>query len=586
MINWINTGVDVGGNHNVVVIMHNCYNYYLPILRNEVAQLGSENNQAIPKCWKLFDTLYLKNALKLRAHGELPALCKSLQIKVREANNPANNVKMTRDLFRKMVAAAPLNEILLAAIDKTHPIQKVVEVIKATNRLEASKIADGMPHQTQTTSTLTERAKPASRPSSAILRLISKTNSAALPTLVIFDFETTGLLSKDPNVSPPRAVQLSAYIPSVNELFDSLIDPEMSIPRETSAIHRIFDKDVAKFPRFDVVWAAFEEFITKNVENPVVMLAGYNIWVYDLEVYKSECQRTKLAQRSWKSLDVLALARSVFKGIPGIPLRGFYKQEFLAPLLGINVVGAHDAKSDVIVCSKMLSLMTKGIPAANYNQAILSKNPAASLGELCRGGNHFDAELHWELYKRAYEVTIDFAKFLFDDLCDQSYYTTSNLASLLCINVDAKDSPLYISWRIFLLLTKDIDREMVKKALQSELTLEALKELHLQDGLFSSKHYFNMHNKACENALPLAKALFSMVAEEEFFQVNSLMKRIGLSAPGVNYTAFDLKLLFLKLTAGIPQQAVDEALSSNDAINQLTALVAEVGIFYPEKFLA
>ena len=70
-------------------------------------------------------------------------------------------------------------------------------------------------------------------------------------TIVFFDLETTGT-----NITSDRIVEISylKVMPNGNETMRTLkINPEMHIPEEASAVHGIYDQDVADCPTFKEV---------------------------------------------------------------------------------------------------------------------------------------------------------------------------------------------------------------------------------------------------------------------------------------------------------------------------------------------
>lgn len=101
--------------------------------------------------------------------------------------------------------------------------------------------------------------------------------------LVFFDLETTGT-----NINSDRIVEicyLKVY-PNGNEEVKTLrINPEMPIPAESSAIHGIYDADVADCPTFKAV--------ARNIANDIegCDLAGFNSNRFDIPVLAEEFLR-------------------------------------------------------------------------------------------------------------------------------------------------------------------------------------------------------------------------------------------------------------------------------------------------------
>jgi DNA polymerase-3 subunit epsilon len=104
--------------------------------------------------------------------------------------------------------------------------------------------------------------------------------------LVFFDLETTGT-----NVNTDRIVEIS-YLkihPNGNEESKTLrINPGMHIPQEASAIHGIYDNDVADCPVFKKV--------AKNIANDFegCNLAGFNSNRFDIPLLAEEFLRAEV----------------------------------------------------------------------------------------------------------------------------------------------------------------------------------------------------------------------------------------------------------------------------------------------------
>lgn len=101
--------------------------------------------------------------------------------------------------------------------------------------------------------------------------------------IVFFDLETTGI-----NINSDRIVEI-CYLkvhPNGNEESKTLrINPEMPIPAESSAIHGIYDADVADCPTFKSV--------AKSIANDIegCDLAGFNSNRFDVPVLAEEFLR-------------------------------------------------------------------------------------------------------------------------------------------------------------------------------------------------------------------------------------------------------------------------------------------------------
>lgn len=102
--------------------------------------------------------------------------------------------------------------------------------------------------------------------------------------IAFFDLETTGM-----NISNDRIVEISILKVMPNgteEKKTMLINPEMPIPLESSAIHGIYDPDVKDAPVFKNVAKNLAKFLEG------CDLAGYNIIKFDVPMLVEEFLRT------------------------------------------------------------------------------------------------------------------------------------------------------------------------------------------------------------------------------------------------------------------------------------------------------
>ena len=101
--------------------------------------------------------------------------------------------------------------------------------------------------------------------------------------LIFFDLETTGT-----NITHDRIVELSyikVYPDGSDERKTRRLNPEMHIPEESSAIHGIYDKDVAGEPTFRQIAKSLLE-IFEGCD-----IAGYNSNKFDVPVLMEEFGR-------------------------------------------------------------------------------------------------------------------------------------------------------------------------------------------------------------------------------------------------------------------------------------------------------
>jgi DNA polymerase III epsilon subunit-like protein len=98
------------------------------------------------------------------------------------------------------------------------------------------------------------------------------------PLTAVLDTETTGL-------NNAFIVDL-AVIARGKTLINTLIDPGMHIPEDSSRIHGIYDKDVKGKPTFAEVWPEFEAILRKN--RIVIYTASYDLRVISNDISRLE----------------------------------------------------------------------------------------------------------------------------------------------------------------------------------------------------------------------------------------------------------------------------------------------------------
>ncbi len=119
--------------------------------------------------------------------------------------------------------------------------------------------------------------------------------------IVFFDLETTGI-----NIAKDRIVEIT-YLkvePNGNRASKTIrVNPEMPIPAQASAIHGIYDNDVADAPTFKQVAAN----IVKDIEG--CDLAGYNSNNFDIPLLAEEFLRVDvdIDLKKRKFIDVMVL---------------------------------------------------------------------------------------------------------------------------------------------------------------------------------------------------------------------------------------------------------------------------------------
>jgi DNA polymerase-3 subunit epsilon len=186
--------------------------------------------------------------------------------------------------------------------------------------------------------------------------------------LVFFDLETTGT-----NVATDRIVEIS-YLkihPNGNEESKTFrINPTIPIPAEASAVHGIYDKDIAQSP-------VFKE-IAKNVARDIegCDLAGFNSNRFDIPLLVEEFLRADvdIDIRKRKMIDV----QTIFHKMEQRTLSAAYRFYCNAEL-----EGAHGAEADTKATYEVLKAQLDRYP----NDL---KNDVAMLSEISSYGKNVD----------------------------------------------------------------------------------------------------------------------------------------------------------------------------------------------------
>jgi DNA polymerase-3 subunit epsilon len=176
-------------------------------------------------------------------------------------------------------------------------------------------------------------------------------------SLVFFDLETTGT-----NINTDRIVEIS-YLkvhPNGNEESKTLrINPEMHIPKEASAIHGIYDNDVANCPVFKKE--------AKNIANDFegCDLAGFNSNRFDIPLLAEEFLRAEIDIdiSRHKFIDV----QVIFHKMEQRTLAAAYKF-----YCGRDLEDAHTAKADTRATYEVLQSQLDRYPDLLNDVAYLS----------------------------------------------------------------------------------------------------------------------------------------------------------------------------------------------------------------------
>ena len=170
---------------------------------------------------------------------------------------------------------------------------------------------------------------------------------------VSLDTETTGL-----DVTTARLIQVGAIRLSKGKIinsqtFDRLVNPEISIPPETTKIHGLVDEDVINARTFREISADLFHWIDQAI------VIGYSIG-FDLAILKRESELAKLSWYPPRTIDVRHLVKILSPQLPD------YSLDMIAGWLGVNVDKRHHALGDAIITAEVYQslvpkLMEKGI---------------------------------------------------------------------------------------------------------------------------------------------------------------------------------------------------------------------------------
>lgn len=157
-------------------------------------------------------------------------------------------------------------------------------------------------------------------------------------TFVAFDTETTGLNAENCRIIEIGAVKFNSS--GVISRFNTLINPQQTIPFQITQITHIDDSMVKDKPVINEILSDFIDFLGDSI------VIGHNVQ-FDLRFLKAECERNGFDVIKNKVIDVLQFCRWAF------PDSGKYNQAFMAERFGIDVTQAHRAYDDAFVCGNI-----------------------------------------------------------------------------------------------------------------------------------------------------------------------------------------------------------------------------------------
>lgn len=178
-------------------------------------------------------------------------------------------------------------------------------------------------------------------------------------TFICLDCETTGL-----DVKKDRIVEIAAIKFTFDDIlgeYESLIDPQISIPDDAIKIHHISQEMVHGKPTIDKVLPEVIAFIENH---PII---GHSI-SFDIDMIRESADRLGISHSLQKPLffDTLRLAR-LYAQSPTNSL------EMLRRHFNIEAEGAHRAMGDVMVNIQVFKHLTKNYKTLEELIRVLSK---------------------------------------------------------------------------------------------------------------------------------------------------------------------------------------------------------------------
>jgi len=179
---------------------------------------------------------------------------------------------------------------------------------------------------------------------------------------IFFDLETTGVW---PNQD--RIIEIAAFDPERNKTFCEFVNPQMPIPKESTAINNISDEMVKNAPLFNEVGQRFCQFCDGKA-----LLIAHNGDSFDEPFLRAEFRRATLSwPTNWQFIDSLKWARNFRKDLPRHSL------QYLRSIFGIELTGSHRALNDVLALHKVFMNLVDDLSCETVMQLLQQASPAS-----------------------------------------------------------------------------------------------------------------------------------------------------------------------------------------------------------------
>lgn len=180
------------------------------------------------------------------------------------------------------------------------------------------------------------------------------------------DLETTGLDFKKDEIIEISIIMFNKK-GEIEDIFTSLINPEISIPKEATRINGIDDKMVATAPTFNDL--ATE--IKNKIENRVIV--GHNVIKFDIKFLEEKYEKNNDSIFIEEILDTFEISKIM------LPENISHKLENLCKYFGIYNEKNHRAEADALSSWKLLLALVSidkddTLGLANYNLPKLNSN--------------------------------------------------------------------------------------------------------------------------------------------------------------------------------------------------------------------